>query len=107
MRQGTLLNPQGDFRNKGLGTNPTGSAVWCAGGAYHSGMPSDTGMPQAKRKRAKSESKLTLYRRSWTAADVTDPSGLAKSLPHTASMVWGPETTPRGNRGYAIHSGIL
>jgi hypothetical protein len=75
-----LLNPQGDFSDKGLGTNPTGSAEWCAGSAYHSGMPSDTGMPRAKRKRAKTEVNRHRTAGHRPAVDVTDPSGLAESL---------------------------
>ncbi len=43
-----------------------GSAQWCTSSATIPRMPPDAGVPRAKRKRAKSESKSTLYRRSRT-----------------------------------------
>jgi hypothetical protein len=41
----------------GTGTNPTGSAEWCAGSAYHSGMPSDTRDATSEEEKSKVRSK--------------------------------------------------
>jgi hypothetical protein len=75
-----LLEPQDYFRDKGLGTNSTGSAEWRTSSATISGYHRIQGCHE---RRGKEQSqKVSRHRTAGhgPVADVTDPSGLAESL---------------------------
>ncbi len=125
-----MLEPQDYFRDKGLGTNPIGSAEWCTSSATISGYHWIQGCHERRGKER--SQKVSRHRTAGhgPVADVTDPSGLASSREGMTGVspdhpappppppargrgrgeraAWfGSGTTPRGNKGYARHSGVL
>jgi hypothetical protein len=121
-----LLEPQ-DAGIKGLGTNPTGSAEWCTSSATISGYHRIQGCHE---RRGKERSQKVSRHRTAGHGPVTNRiptqcsrEGMAGVSPdHTAPPPpppparggggrgrhgLGSETTPRGNKGYVIHSGVL